>query len=214
MLHQFVVWLASTVGQWGYPGIVMLMALESSFFPFPSEVVIPPAAYLAASGKMNIGMIILCGIMGSLLGAIFNYWLALKYGRPFFDKYGRYLLVSHRSMEKADRFFDRHGHISTFVGRLLPGIRQYISLPAGLARMNFLMFCSSTALGAGIWVIVLAGVGYWFGRNEQLVLQHLRWISISLVFACLGLALVYWRKWGRRYKNDQFKERCRERIST
>jgi membrane protein DedA with SNARE-associated domain len=214
VLHQFVVWLASTVGRWGYPGIVMLMALESSFFPFPSEVVIPPAAYLAASGKMNIGMVILCGIMGSLLGAIFNYWLAMKYGRPFFDKYGRYLLVSHRSMERADRFFDRHGHISTFVGRLLPGIRQYISLPAGLARMNFLMFCSSTVLGAGIWVIVLAGVGYWFGRNEQLVLQHLRWISISLVFACLGLVIVYWRKWGRRYKNDRLKERCREKIPT
>lgn len=198
MFHQFVVWLASTVGQWGYPGIVMLMALESSFFPFPSEVVIPPAAYLAASGKMNIGMVILCGIMGSLLGAIFNYWLAMKYGRPFFDKYGRYLLVSHRSMEKADRFFDRHGHISTFVGRLLPGIRQYISLPAGLARMNFLMFCSSTVLGAGIWVIVLAGVGYWFGCNEQFVVQNLRWVTLFLVVGCGVIVFFYWRKWQSR----------------
>jgi len=96
MFHQFVVWLSNTVGQWGYPGIVILMALESSFFPFPSEVVIPPAAYLAASGKMNIGMVIFCGTLGSLLGAVFNYWNALKFGRPFFEKYGRYLLVSPR----------------------------------------------------------------------------------------------------------------------
>jgi membrane protein DedA with SNARE-associated domain len=198
MFHQLVVWLANTVGQWGYPGIVLLMALESSFFPFPSEVVIPPAAYLAASGKMNIGMVILCGTLGSLLGALFNYWLALKFGRPFFEKHGRYLLISPRSLAKADRFFERHGHISTFVGRLLPGIRQYISLPAGLARMNIFAFCAATVLGAGIWVLVLAALGYWFGRNEQLVLQNLHWITLVLVFVCLGMVVIYWRKWSRR----------------
>lgn len=202
MVHQFIAWLAHAVGQLGYPGIIALMFLESSFFPFPSEVVVPPAAYLAANGEMSIGMVVLCGTLGSLLGAIFNYWLAMKFGRPFFEKYGRYLLVSPKALERADRFFERHGHISTFVCRLLPGIRQYISLPAGLARMNFLTFCASTVLGATIWVLVLAGVGYWFGRNETLVLQHLRWISIALVFACLGLVFVYWRKWRKRYKND------------
>jgi membrane protein DedA with SNARE-associated domain len=162
MLHHFVAWLAGTVGLWGYPGIVMLMTLESSFFPFPSEVVIPPAAYLAAIGEMNIGEVIISGTLGSLLGALFNYWLALRFGRPFFEKYGRYLLISPRSLEKADRFFERHGRISTFVGRLLPGIRQYISLPAGLARMNIFAFCAATLLGAGIWVLVLAVMGYWF----------------------------------------------------
>jgi membrane protein DedA with SNARE-associated domain len=201
MLHQFVVWLADTVGQWGYPGIVMLMALESSFFPFPSEVVIPPAAYLAASGKMNIGMVILCGTLGSLLGAVFNYWLALKFGRPFFEKYGRYLLVSTRSLAKADRFFERHGHISTFVGRLLPGIRQYISLPAGLARMNVFTFCAATVFGAGIWVLVLAALGYWFGRNEDLVMQNLHWITLGLVLVCLGMVVIYWRRWSRRSRD-------------
>lgn len=203
MLHQIVSWLAHTAGQWGYPGIIALMFLESSFFPFPSEVVVPPAAYLAAKGEMNIGLVILCGILGSLLGAIFNYWLAMKYGRPFFERYGRYLLVSHRSMEKADRFFDRHGHISTFIGRLLPGVRQYISLPAGLARMNFFTFCLATVLGAGIWVTILAGMGYGFGRNEDLVTQNLRWVTLALVFVCLGVAVVYWRKWGRRSNNKK-----------
>jgi len=199
VFHQFVLWLASTVGQWGYPGIVILMALESSFFPFPSEVVIPPAAYLAATGKMNISMVILCGILGSLIGAAFNYWLALKFGRPFFEKYGRYLLISPRSLEKADRFFERHGHISTFVGRLLPVIRQYISLPAGLARMNVFAFCSATVLGAGIWVVVLAAVGYWFGHNEQLVLQNLHWVALALVTGCGILVIFYWRRWKGRF---------------
>jgi membrane protein DedA with SNARE-associated domain len=203
MFHQFVVWLADTVGQWGYPGIVMLMALESSFVPFPSEVVIPPAAYLAAGGKMNIEMVILCGTLGSLLGAALNYWLALKFGRPFFEKHGRYLLVSPRSLERADRFFERHGHISTFIGRLLPGIRQYISLPAGLARMNIFAFCAATVLGAGIWVLVLAAVGYWFGRNEQLVLQNLRWITLVIVFVCFGMVVIYWRKCNRRSRDKE-----------
>jgi membrane protein DedA with SNARE-associated domain len=198
MLHQFASWLVGTVGQWGYPGIIILMALESSFFPFPSEVVIPPAAYLAASGKMNIAIVILCGTLGSLLGAIFNYWLAMKFGRPFFEKYGRYLLVSPRSLEKADRFFERHGHISTFIGRLLPGIRQYISLPAGLARMNIFAFCAATALGAGIWVLVLAAVGYWFGRNEQLVIQNMHWITLALVTGCGIMVIIYWRRWRGR----------------
>jgi membrane protein DedA with SNARE-associated domain len=198
VFHQFVVWLSDIVGGWGYPGIVMLMALESSFFPFPSEVVIPPAAYLAASGKMNIGMVIFCGTLGSLLGAVFNYWIAAKFGRPFFEKYGRYLLVSRNSLEKADRFFERHGHISTFIGRLLPGIRQYISLPAGLARMNILIFSAATALGAGIWVLVLAGLGFWLGRNEDLVQKNLQWITLVLAAGCILLVVFYWRKWKNR----------------
>lgn len=194
MFHQFIVWLAHTVGQWGYSGIVALMFLESSFFPFPSEVVVPPAAYLAASGEMNVTLVILYGTLGSLLGALFNYGLALHFGRPFLEKYGRYLLISHRSMEKADRFFDRHGHISTFIGRLLPGIRQYISLPAGLTKMNLFVFCWATVLGAGIWVTVLAAMGYWFGRNEDLVMQNLHWISLGLLVLCAGLAVVYYRR--------------------
>ena len=198
MFHQLVMWLADTIGQLGYPGIVLLMALESSFFPFPSEVVIPPAAYLAASGQMNLGMVVLCGTVGSLLGAVFNYWIAVKFGRPFLEKYGRYLLISTKSLEKADRFFEQHGHISTFVGRLLPGIRQYISLPAGLARMNIVVFCAATSLGAGIWVVVLAAMGYWFGRNEQLFMQNLHWITMALGAGCVLLSFFYWRRWKRR----------------
>lgn len=203
MFHQFITWLAASVGQWGYPGIVLLMALESSFFPFPSEVVIPPAAYLAATGKMNIVMVITCGIAGSLLGAVFNYWLAFQFGRPFFEKYGRYILVSHKSLEKADRFFERHGHISTFIGRLLPGIRQYISLPAGLAHMGMLAFCAATALGAGIWVTVLAALGYLFGRNENLIMQNLHWMTLAMIIICAILIFFYRYGWKNRLSDSQ-----------
>ena len=204
MFHEFVVWLSDTIGQWGYPGIVVLMALESSFFPFPSEVVIPPAAYLATSGKMNLGMVIFCGTLGSLLGAVFNYWIALRFGRPFFEKYGRYLLISHQSLEKADRFFERHGHISTFIGRLLPGIRQYISLPAGLSRMSIFVFSLATTLGAGLWVLVLAVIGFWFGQNEQLVLQNLQSITLIFTVGCASIGFFYWRKW--RSRSGQIQE--------
>ncbi len=199
MMHQIVMYLTSAIGEYGYAGILMLMALESSFFPFPSEVVIPPAAYLAATGQMNLGIVILSGSLGSLLGALFNYWLAARFGRPFLEKHGRLFLVSPGSLEKAERFFDRHGHISMFTGRLLPVIRQYISLPAGLARMNIFTFCASTFLGAAVWVVILAASGYWFGRNEQLVLQNLRWITVCISVGCGIVILVYLKKWRQRH---------------
>jgi len=191
MFHQIVSLIVDTVGQWGYPGIVLLMFLESSFFPFPSEIVVPPAGYLAAQGEMSLSLVIGAGIFGSLLGACFNYWLAVKWGRPLFERYGRYLLISSKTLDKADIFFARHGHISTFVGRLLPGIRQYISLPAGLARMNLPLFVFFTSLGAGIWVVILALVGYVIGNNQQLVGQYLHQIVVVVLLACLLVVGIY-----------------------
>jgi len=184
VLHQVITWIVQTVAHWGYPGIVALMFLESSFFPFPSEIVIAPAGYLAFRGDMSLWLVIVCGVCGSLLGAIFNYWLAIQFGRPFFEKYGRYLFVSRKALDRADGFFQRHGHISTFVGRLLPGIRQYISLPAGLARMNFSLFCVFTALGAGIWVVVLALTGFLFGQNQALLMSNI--VSVWWRCTCGG----------------------------
>jgi membrane protein DedA with SNARE-associated domain len=191
MFHQVISWIVDTVSLWGYPGIVVMMFLESSFFPFPSEVVIVPAGYLASQGEMSLGLVILSGIAGSLLGALFNYWLAVRWGRPFFERYGRYFLVSPAALDRADRYFARHGHISTFVGRLLPGIRQYISLPAGLTRMNLALFAVFTALGAGIWVVILALTGYFIGNNQALITQYLHQIMFGVLAACLLLVAVY-----------------------
>ncbi|NLL36863.1 MAG: DedA family protein, partial [Fretibacterium sp.] len=169
MMKSMTEWLVDTIGRLGYTGIVALMFLESSLFPFPSEVVLPPAGYLVWKGEMSLWAVLTSGVLGSILGAWFNYWLAIKVGRPFLIKYGRYFFVSAESMEKADIFFARHGHISTLVGRLLPVIRQYISLPAGLAGMNLSTFTFFTALGAGIWVVVLTVLGYALGEHQELL---------------------------------------------
>jgi membrane protein DedA with SNARE-associated domain len=153
----------------GYPGIVVLMALESSFFPFPSEVVLPPAGYLAAQGRMNAVGAFLAGLAGSMVGALFNYYLAVRLGRPLLHRYHRFLLMRESSLDRAERFFRDHGEISTFVGRLIPVIRQLISLPAGVARMRLDRFALFTALGAGMWCAVLTAIGWFVGRNATVV---------------------------------------------
>jgi len=191
MLDPLINFLVDTIGHMGYPGIVALMFLESSFFPFPSEVVIPPAGYLASKGQMNLWIVILAGVVGSLLGGIFNYWIAVKMGRPFFERWGMYFLVSEKTLQKSEVFFVRHGHISTFIGRLLPGIRQLISLPAGLARMPLKRFLTFTALGSGIWVVILAFIGYWVGNNSELVNKFLHKTTIVTIIVCTIIVIIY-----------------------
>ena len=186
IISALTVWLVDTIGRMGYTGIVSLMFLESSFFPFPSEVVMPPAGYLAWKGEMSLPLVILAGIAGSLLGALFNYWLAVKLGRPLLLKYGKYFFISEESIDKADKFFQKHGHVSTLVGRLLPVIRQYISLPAGIARMPMKTFMLFTTIGAGAWVIVLTFAGYLLGEHQDMLKEYLHVITL----VCVGLAVL------------------------
>jgi membrane protein DedA with SNARE-associated domain len=169
MFETIVVWITETIFRLGYPGILLLMALESSFFPFPSEVVLPPAGYLAAQGRMNAWLAFAAGTAGSLVGAIFNYYIAVWLGRPLLHRYSKYLLIREESLDRAEAFFRRHGEISMFVGRLVPVIRQLISLPAGLARMRVDLFAFYTALGAGIWCAVLTAIGWFVGKNAGIV---------------------------------------------
>ena len=169
MLDAVVTWLTETVFRLGYPGITLLMAIESSFFPFPSEVVLPPAGYLAAQGRMNVWLALGAGLTGSLIGACINYYLAVFLGRPLLHKYHRYFLMREASLERAEQFFRRQGEISTFVGRLIPVIRQLISLPAGVARMRLDRFALYTALGAGIWCTILTFIGWEVGRHAEVV---------------------------------------------
>ncbi len=192
MLHSLITWIVSTVEGWGYAGIVAAMFLESSFFPFPSEVIMIPAGYLAFQGKMNLYAAIVFGILGSLAGAVFNYYLAVKFGRPLLEKYGRYILLKPETLDKLEIFFQKHGEISTFSGRLIPGIRQYISLPAGLSRMQLGRFALYTGLGAGIWVTVLALLGYFVGKNEELVGEYLHNATLMALLLVGGLVLFYW----------------------
>jgi len=166
MIDRLVQWLVETVFALGYPGILALMAVESSAIPFPSEVVMPPAGYLAAQGRMSFVLVVAAGTTGSLLGALVNYWVARRLGRPLLERYGRWVLVTKPGLDRAEAFFAAHGEISTFIGRLLPVIRQLISVPAGLARMRLDLFALYTALGAGIWCVILTYIGFFLGQHE------------------------------------------------
>ena len=194
MLTSIVDFIVQTVGSLGYVGIFLMMFLESSFFPFPSEVVMIPAGYLAYKGEMNIYIAVIAGILGSLAGALFNYYLAIKFGRRFLIKYGKYFFIKEPTIIKMEEFFKSHGHISTFSGRLIPAVRQYISFPAGLARMNLFIFCIYTSLGAGIWVIILTLLGYFLGGNEALIKEYLHTIIIVILVLLAILAAWYYRK--------------------
>lgn len=163
-MNEIIHFVVDAVGALGYVGIFLMMFLESSFFPFPSEVVMIPAGYLAYKGSMNMGIALFCGAAGSLAGAVFNYVLALYFGRAFIVRFGKYVFFSEQSMQKMEGYFSRHGEISTFLGRLIPGVRQYISLPAGLAKMNLWKFSIYTTLGALIWITILAIFGYYVGQ--------------------------------------------------
>ena len=203
MLHDIVDFIVDTVGSLGYTGIFIMMFLESSFFPFPSEVVMVPAGYLASKGEMNIYLAVLAGIAGSLGGAVFNYYLAKKYGRAFLSKYGKYVLVKEETLQKMEEFFDKHGHISTFSGRLIPAVRQYISLPAGLAKMDLWKFSLYTSLGAGIWVIILTLLGYFIGQNQELISEYLRVIIITIL-ALLAIGIFFYIR--LKMKKNIFKK--------
>ncbi|MDO5664142.1 MAG: DedA family protein [Bacteroidia bacterium] len=180
-----------------YGSITALMTIESSFIPFPSEVVIPPAAYIASKpgSHLNIFLVVLFGTLGALIGAYINYFLALWLGRPIVykiadSKFGRLLLLSSEKIQKAENYFNKHGKVSTFVGRLIPGIRQLISLPAGLARMNLLPFTIYTVLGAGIWNIILALVGYIAHGQADLINEYSHELSY-IILALLILVVFY-----------------------
>lgn len=202
---QFFAWFTENASLWF---VFVFMTIESSFIPFPSEVVVPPAAYLActntgAGSDMNIFMVVLVATLGALMGAFINYFLALWIGRPVVYKFadsklGHACLIDREKVIKAEQYFDKHGAISTFVGRLIPAIRQLISIPAGISRMNVGTFALFTFLGALIWNGILAGLGYWLSLHvspDQLFEKveeynrYLTWAGYGLALICLCVIL-------------------------
>ena len=183
-----------------YGWIILFMAIESSFIPFPSEVVMIPAAYMAAeTGEMSFPMIITCGSIGALIGALVNYVLARSLGRPIVyafanSRFGHMCLIDAEKVEKAEKYFDKYGAISTLIGRMIPAIRQLISIPAGLAKMNILPFILYTTLGATVWNSILVGIGYGFHSTipkQQLIdiIAHYSHI-IGITAIVLVIALI------------------------
>lgn len=197
-MSEIINFIVDLVHGWGYIGIFIMMFLESSFFPFPSEVAMIPAGYLVFQGKMNIFLAFFAGTFGSLMGAIFNYYLCYFFGRSLIEKYGKYVGIDDGKMQKFESFFKRHGEISTFNCRLIPGIRQYISLPAGLARMNIFRFSLFTTLGAGIWVAILLGLGYFLGQNETILKEKLHIITILLLLFVILTFIVHFYFYKKR----------------
>ena len=173
---SFFQWFVENASYWF---VFIFMVIESSFIPFPSEVVVPPAAYLAAQrGDMNVFVEVLVATAGAIVGALINYYLSLWIGRPLVyrfanSRYGHACLIDEAKVEKAEKYFDKHGAISTFIGRLIPAVRQLISIPAGLARMNVGIFVIFTGLGALVWNGVLAWLGYWLAQ----------WVPLDQLFA-------------------------------
>lgn len=190
-MHALIDWIVQTVSSLGYLGIFVMMFLESSFFPFPSEVVMIPAGYLSYKGEMNLWFSIAAGIAGSIAGALFNYYLAVKLGRRLILKYGHYVFFTKETLDKVESFFKTHGSFSTLSGRLVPVVRQYISLPAGLARMHVGLFTFYTGVGAGIWVSILALLGYYFGQNEALLKENLHLATLMVVALVIFIGVIY-----------------------
>ncbi|EKK0830134.1 DedA family protein [Campylobacter lari] len=190
MLGDIIDFLLALAKDWGYWGIIFLMFVESSFFPFPSEVVMIPAGYLAHQNELNFWLCLLCGTFGALLGALLNYYLCYFLGREVLLKICKYFGVNEAKFAQFEAFFNKHGEISTFSGRLIPGLRQYISLPAGLARMNLKKFIFYTSLGAGIWCLILLILGYVLGKNEDLIKEYLHFVIIAcIIFATMIVAI-------------------------
>lgn len=191
LVENIVTWIVERVGEWGYLGIIIMMTIESSLIPFPSEVVMIPAGYLSHKGDMNIFLAILSGVSGSMIGAYFNYYLSVYLGRPLLLKVCHYVGISDKKFSKVEKYFRNHGEITTFIGRLIPAIRQLISCPAGLARMNIAKFSLYTALGAGFWVTVLVILGYFIGENTELLKKYSHQITIMTLALCVVIVGIY-----------------------
>ncbi len=193
MLHLFVDYVVELVSGLGYIGIFLLMTLESSFVPFPSEVVLIPAGYLSSTGEMNVFLVCLAGIGGSIAGALINYYLSATLGRAFIVRYGKYFLLPEDKFLKLEKLFLTHGAFATFVGRLIFGIRQWISIPAGISKMHLPTFISLTTAGASIWVIILASLGYLFGEGKETgQMAKLVGYWLLAVVVIMFVAYFYW----------------------
>lgn len=198
-MEQFIIELfRGALENLNYGWVILLMAIESSFIPFPSEVVMIPAAYMAcADGEMSIPIIILCGTAGALIGAFINYGLSYWLGRPIVyrfanSRFGHMCLIDQKKVEKAELYFDSHGAISTLIGRMIPAIRQLISIPAGLAKMNLGSFTLYTCLGAAIWNAILVGIGVACHKavDKETLIQTISHYSHIIGYAAIAICLL------------------------
>ena len=188
IIQHLMDWLVTTVGQLGYAGLFLLGFLE--ILPIPKELVIIPAGYLVQQGQMSFVGVMLANGLGTTTGAVFNYWMVRRFGRPLIDRFGRYVLMTGGKIAMLERFFDRHGAVSIFLGRLIPALRHYLFVPAGLARMPALKYTAYTATGIFLWTGVLVTIGYYIGENQSLAMSYLPMAKLgSVAFIVVFLAI-------------------------
>ncbi|AZL15571.1 DedA family protein [Rickettsiales endosymbiont of Stachyamoeba lipophora] len=192
-------WLVDFAHKTGYVGVFLMTFLESTFLPIPSEITMIPVGYLIYQGEMSMWAVILTSILGTVLGSLLSYYIAYRYGRKLLLDYGSYLFMNDEKLAKIEKFFNKHGAISTFTGRLIPGLRHFISFPAGLAKMNLASFSLFTALGGGFWMTTLLFVGYFIGRNEEKIHEILS--IVSTVFIAFAIILVAYYIYKQQIKN-------------
>jgi membrane protein DedA with SNARE-associated domain len=207
MLEAIGGWIISQISAFGYWAVVFLMAIESACIPLPSEVIMPFAGTLTATlvingvtqaARFNLVLVGLAGAFGCLVGSVVAYWVGVWGGRPFIERYGKYVLLSKHDLDTADRFFTKYGQAAIFISRLLPIVRTFISLPAGISRMNFARFCVYTFLGSVPWCIALAWVGRIMGQNWKSI--EVYWRKFDIVIGILivaGIALFFYRHFRR-----------------
>lgn len=211
IIIEHIEWAVQYAHVWGFLMIFLFMTIESSFIPFPSEVVLIPAGFMAYRGELTFGepyidlaVVFACGLVGSLAGAYINYYLAMHLGRPFLYRYGRYFFIKPEVLTRSEEIFLKYGEIATFICRLLPAIRQLISIPAGIAKMPLSRFSFFTALGAGIWSAILIWVGYYLGmlsgdmtysdlvhRGKAMIQEHYIWILGFILLSVIVYVLIH-----------------------
>ena len=200
IITALAVWIMSVISTMGYGGIVLLMAIESACIPLPSEIIMPFAGFLVFKGELILWLVALAGAVGCVVGSIPAYYLGMYGGRPLVEKYGKYVLISKRDLDMADRWFDKHGEIIIFIARLLPAVRTFIAFPAGVARMNMPKFIIYTFVGSLIWCWLLAYAGMKFGEHWDKLKVYFH--EFHYVIIAAGVAFVVWYVW-RHFKHSE-----------
>jgi len=190
IINSLANFVTSAISHLGYPGIFLLMALESACIPIPSEIIMPFSGFLVATGQLNFAAIVAVGALGNLAGSYFSFWVGYKGGRPLVEKYGRYILLSHRDLESSDRFFNKYGQSTVFFSRLLPVIRTFISLPAGIAKMDAKKFGLYTIVGVIPFTALLAWAGVKLRENWDALSPYFH--KFDLIIALLIVLAIIW----------------------
>ncbi len=194
MFENAMEWIVQVVEAMGYFGVFLMAALESTFLPIPSEATLIPAGYLIHQGKWNGPAVFALAVTGTITGSLANYWVARSCGRYVLIRYSKYFFITPEKLAKVEDYFQRHGPVSIFLGRLVFGVRHFISFPAGLARMDLKKFCLYTTAGGGLWTMILLVLGYAIGNNQDAVTRLLPEIKIGFLVAVALAGFIYWRR--------------------